>query len=311
MTLKHLFLSLVTLLTLQPFANANFKIIGTVTFTEEEKTLHKSKVAEMSEIAYSCMNRDLQLVRSFHAKYGFAPFYGDNGKLVKLTEAQRFVQIAREIGSSVDFVKNAVERGLESRPGARDGRLRNMSCVGIVMKCLSEGFRATDQATIWKKVRDLTVANGSDGTVLQHALRELGWKVYYWNPDMNRSEAWDREEQQRYPNNNGIRGWHASRLAQIRRTQVYYKTKVDDARTLTQFGSTTPDYLRSLPLFVGTAHSGYHVFAGRRGVVIEGHAGYSHLSPNIVESAPFNPLAKNGAPSGQMYRSGLIAVPPL
>ena len=84
---------------------------------------------------------------------------------------------------------------------------------------------------------------------------------------------------------------------------------VDDYRKLVNFGAETPELLKQIPFFVGIAHAGYHVFPGTFGRVLEAHSTKKITDPKNLESAPFNPLAGEG-PTGGMYHSGLIAIPP-
>ena len=78
---------------------------------------------------------------------------------------------------------------------------------------------------------------------------------------------------------------------------------------LVNFNDNEPSYLKNIPFFIGTAHMGYHVFPGSFGVVVEAHSTRAITDSKTIESAPFNPLEENGAPSGR-YRSGMISVPP-
>lgn len=93
---------------------------------------------------------------------------------------------------------------------------------------------------------------------------------------------------------------------------MYYESKVDNASRLVNFATTPPAAFKNVPLFIGIAHAGYHVFPGRRGDVIEAHSMRNLDARDNLEVAPFNPLAAGGAPRwtrSEKYRSGLIAVP--
>ncbi|CAN5724706.1 hypothetical protein BH20VER1_BH20VER1_25590 [soil metagenome] len=74
-----------------------------------------------------------------------------------------------------------------------------------------------------------------------------------------------------------------------------------------------PAAFRSAPFFVGTAHTGYHVFPGFEGSIIDAHSTRALTSVNNLEKSQFNPLASGGGPRWtptEKYRSGLIATPP-
>ena len=209
-----------------------------------------------------------------------------------------------------------------------------ISCVGLVRRCLSGAFAATGDAemvAVWKRI-DLDLrSNGVDGSNLINALQKLGWKIIYWNPDPSKNQIWDREDPINAPGNrvvswntgvknrdgqfvyNSAWGMHASRYQSIQRNSTYYKSKVDDRQTLVGFDTTLPESFTRAPLFIGVAHSGYHVFPGIFGEVIEAHSMRQIDSLSNLERAPFNPLATGGAPrwtKSERYRSGLVAVPP-
>ena len=63
---------------------------------------------------------------------------------------------------------------------------------------------------------------------------------------------------------------------------------------------------------MGFAHIGYHVFLGFHGRVIEAHSVRDLFAMDNMENTEFNPLAGGGPKStkSEIYRSGLIAVPP-
>ena len=95
--------------------------------------------------------------------------------------------------------------------------------------------------------------------------------------------------------------------------KIYYHVPVDDATTLVGFQTAVPESFQKIPFFIGTAHSGYHVFPGFFGNVIEGHSMLPLTARNNVELSLFNPLVPSGGPrgtQGEKYRSGIIAIPP-
>jgi hypothetical protein len=90
---------------------------------------------------------------------------------------------------------------------------------------------------------------------------------------------------------------------------------IDDKALLVNFGTSVPAQFRAVPFFVGTAHSGYHVFPGFSGRIIEAHSMRELRSMDNLEVSVFNPLdqANHGGPRwtrSEQYRSGVIVVPP-
>ena len=155
------------------------------------------------------------------------------------------------------------------------------------------------------------------GTDLQIMLQQLGWKIYYWNPDPSKNAVWDEEDRNLNPPKTPKSwrpewGGHALRYASVMNNQRYYDSKVDNATTLVGFKKLTPASFKNVPIFVGTAHAGYHVFPGRTGDVIEAHSMRTMNSIENIEFSAFNPLATGGGPRwtpSLKYRSGLICVP--
>ena len=183
------------------------------------------------------------------------------------------------------------------------------SCVGLVLKCLGQGFKTAGQGDLWERIRQFTRLNGVDGTAMQQGLRELGWKVLYWNPDVRMNREWDMAERRKDPTNKDrFWGYHENNWQGASKRGRYLYNDVDDARLLVSFGERVPELLKAIPFFVGTAHGGYHVFPGTFGRVIESHSTRLITDEKSLESDEFNPLAGR-APTGGMYKSGMIAIP--
>jgi hypothetical protein len=192
------------------------------------------------------------------------------------------------------------------------------ACVTLAMQAVEHGFNATGMANTWKKIlNQLKIDQKFYGTDLQIMLQQLGWKIYYWNPDPSRNAAWDADDQATNPLKPPrkwmpVWGGHALRHASVMNKGIYYETKVDNATALVGFKTNPPAAFRTVPIFVGIAHAGYHVFPGRRGDVIEAHSMREMIARDNIEISPFNPLANGGGPRwtrSEKYRSGLIAVP--
>lgn len=280
-------------------------------FSDLERTQHLKSLKTLTQSASQCLLQTQDYQNAFFQKNGFSPFYGDSAKsFIAMSDQNRISYLAEQTQQSESRVANAIQSIRGATTGGADSKMKNMSCVGLVMRCLGFGFKKAGQENLWAKVRGFVAEHDYDGTFLQAALQGLGWKVYYWNPNLLMNQSWDQSEEQAGLSN-ALRGYHASRYRQIQKTGVYYYTRVDDSTSLVNFKTKTPDALKAADFFVGTAHSGYHVFSGYQGYVIEGHAGRGPLAADIVESGYFNPLTKEGKPSSQSYRSGLIAVPPV
>lgn len=183
-------------------------------------------------------------------------------------------------------------------------------------------FLSTEQASAWAKIKAFTLANGQSGLALQLALQRLGWKIAYFNPYTNRVVEWDKEEMAADPKNTvKFWGWHEYRLHQVMKEKRYLFNPVDDTTSLINFGPKLPASFLKVPFYVGTVHSGFHVFMGKGGYVVEAHNRKSITDPGNVEGGPFDPMGVNRGwfsrekphPNGDqygVYKTGLMAIPP-
>ncbi|HEY8279883.1 MAG TPA: hypothetical protein VIH99_09680 [Bdellovibrionota bacterium] len=298
MKLPVLFLSVFLLSTASACADDHE---GSISFSETEKEAHKQSIGKVVEAATACMSADLDRQKDFYRRYGVAAFYGDRSEFFKLSYNDKYYVVQDALYRQRRDPRLAAQVLKQMRP---------TSCVGMALKCLERGFRAAGQEEYWSRINRYTGQNSSDGTALQGALRALGWRVLYWNPAPANNEKWDTYEHYKDPTNKDrFWGYHAYRWSTVRSSKKYYYNDVDDAQTLVNFGENVPAEFKRVPFFIGTAHTGYHVFPGTYGNVIEAHSRRRITDPNTVESAKFNPYADGGAPRG-MYYSGLIAVPP-
>jgi hypothetical protein len=292
MDMNKFCLALLALAALVPFsASAGYQ--GSIDFTAGEIARHTRDIEQISDTSAACLERDLEHYHAFFRKYGISPYYGDRGAFGKLSY-QGKKQYLRELGLDPRLLE----------------QMEPMSCVELVLNCLGEGFKAAGEADLWTRLRAYTILNGVDGTSLQNGLQKLGWKILYWNPDVRMNAEWDAAEREHNPTNSDrFWGYHEEFWRTVQRQNRYLYNRVDDGRTLVNFGTRTPRFLRKVPFFVGIAHGGYHVFPGSFGNVIEAHSTKKITDPKNLESNPFNPLA-GLAPTEGMYHSGLIAVPP-
>jgi hypothetical protein len=282
-------LSLVLLSSAQSFAA--FK--GSLAFTPAEKNAHLNNIKSLTAEADDCLKEDLNRQNSFFKKYGISAFYGDRSAFAKLSQKQK-----------ADYL---VSKGL--KPSLLS-ELAPTSCVGMALKCLERGFKKTEQAETFKRLKAFVMLNSVDGTALQHGLQMLGWKNLYWNPDTSKNKRWDLQEKAADPQNkNYFRGFHEDNFVAVKTKKRYYYNNIDDGKSLIDFKEEPPRFFKNIPFFIGTAHMGYHVFPGSYGQVVEAHSMRPLTDPDTVESAPFNPLAEGGAPRG-LYRSGIVTIPP-
>lgn len=273
------------------YSLAAFK--GSIEFTPREISDHQTDVDTIVPAASECLQKTYDRHLAFHRRYGISPFYGDQSSFAKLTYKQK-----KDYLRSLRKNENLVDQ------------METISCVGLAMRCLSQGFAAAGKQHIWKRLEAHLRLNAVDGSALQYSLRKLGWKTVYWNPQTTLNEEWDRQEKLRNPENrNRSWGWHAYRWLTVQTKGMYFDNPVDDKTTLVNFGTKPPLAFKRLPFFLGTAHTGYHVFPGLNGRVIESHSMRKITDITTVESSEFNPLKPNGGPQGTMY-SGLMSVPP-
>lgn len=260
----------------------------------------------------------------------------------KLSDFEKVFQVKNPVGFQ-DYQSKIAPLQLDARaaeePGEADVlrpntdlRMQNISCVDMTRRCLSFAFQQTGMNETWKKIDKEVMAADKSGVVLQKALGDLGWKIFFWDPDTTQAAAWDQEEQQLSPIAPAAEGekpktwqseWggHALRWAVVQKRNEYIlgtKEKpipIDDKELLVNFGKNVPEKFKAVPFFVGTAHSGYHVFPGFFGKIIEAHSMRQIRSFDNLEVSLFNPLDQDnkGGPRwtrSERYRSGVIVVPP-
>lgn len=264
-----------------------------VAFTAEEIAAHNKHLPLILSTARNYLQNTWSDHVEFHKTHGVSRYYGDRNST--LNEPKERIAALKAAGASAKLVHD----------------LKPISCVGLARDALRAGFLAANDPVLEQailKIEAYAKANHLDGSAIIDALQRLGWKVLYWNPDPSKNEAWDEEDGLRTS-----RGWHAERYRTVRSSKTYYFNRVDDSELLVGFGTNVPDAFTQVPFFVGVAHTGYHVFPGFLGRVIEAHSMRALQSKDNIENSPFNPLAKGGAPrwtNSEKYRSGLICVPP-
>ena len=265
-----------------------------ISFTPAERTAHQQSAAAIADAAAKYLQAIWKEHVAFHKKHGFSKFYGDRNTSLN-TRAKRIAAL-RQIGAPESMVD----------------QLQPTSCVGLAMNALKTGLTNSGSVPlkrIWEKLFAYMKENQMYGTALHNALQKLDWKLYYWNPSPKDNERWDQEDGTR-----ASRGWHAYRYKTVMAKNAYHYNKVDDRQLLVDFGTKVPAKFKQFPFFVGIANTGYHVFPGFQGHVIEAHSTRKLKAIDNLEDSPFNPLASGGAPrwsASEKYRSGLIAFPPV
>lgn len=299
-------------------------------FSPEEIAASVANSHLISETAANCLTRTYDKHVRYHRERGYSKFYGNRRPEYKTLEGRKQA-LLKLLPNLAKRVRNG-ERAAQEELDMRERELENISCVGLAMQCLGEGFTAARMEPTWNRIFDWLGRPGEDGkslyygTDLQKALVDLGWKSLYWNPALSQNDEWDRLERAFNPLKEDkvwqpVWGGHAIRWASVLKQKNYYQIPVHDIQTLVNFGVRPPEEFSQVPFFVGTAHAGYHVFPGFRGQVIEAHSMRQLAGIDNIEIGPFNPLDQpiNGVKNGggapkwtrtEHYRSGVIVVPP-
>jgi hypothetical protein len=269
-------------------------------FTSAEVRKHRDTLDVFTDAAADFLDWVFADHIAFFNKWGVSKYYGER-KPEHRTRERRMAQL-RKFRKPEFLVDQQVAT----------------ACIVLAMQACERGFNATGMPNTWKKIHtQLKVDNKLFGTDLQIMLQQLGWKIYYWNPDPSKNAEWDADDKATNPLRPGrvwmpVWGGHVLRHASAVNRGVYHDSKVDNATKLVGFKKTQPVAFKTVPFFVGIAHAGYHVFPGRRGDVVEAHSMREMIARDNIEVSPFNPLAQGGGPRwtrSEKYRSGLIAVP--
>ncbi len=269
-------------------------------FTAGEIARHKEKLSTITKAGADYLDWVYADHKAFHKKWGVSKYYGNRRPEYKTKEGR--IAELKKYGKPTFLADQQV----------------GTACILLAMQALERGFNSAGMSSTWKKINDvLKVGQKFYGTDLQIMLQQLGWKLYYWNPDPAKNAEWDAEDKKLNPLKPGkkwmpVWGGHALRYASEKNKGAYYDTAIDNSTKLVGFGKTPPATFKTVPLYVGIAHAGYHVFPGRKGDVIEAHSMRTLVAADNIEVAAFNPLGTGGAPrwtKSEKYRSGVIAVP--
>lgn len=290
---------------------------GKPEFSEREIEIHKNRIDEFLRVSKDCLENHRERHLDFYRdncgrtrsgkKVCVSKFYGD--RRYSMRRNQR-----RSDGQLLEYLPDALKRSGFDPSLANE--MESTSCIGLALECLRQGFRATDQIQQWDKLRSYVYLNNVGGTSLQDGLQKLGWNIHYWNPSplsdiIELAQKWDAEEKGWQS-----KGWHEYRYYRVRNDSQYWYNTVDNKWDLVGFLTSTPRKLYRYPFWVGTAHTGYHVFPGTYGQVVEAHSTRHFTSVDNLEFSNFNPLDPSGKGGPrwsrtEKYRSGLIALPPV
>ncbi|MCJ8276768.1 MAG: hypothetical protein HRT44_07900, partial [Bdellovibrionales bacterium] len=269
---------------------------GSVSFSQNEISNHRAQIKDFVAVAAQCLESYQEEHLDFYEnncrqiggrEVCLSKFYGDR-------RYSKFKDDYRPDGKALEYLPQALKN--IGFPTSYVNKTESTSCVGMALDCLKQGFLSTGQKQQWNKVLKFTKDNGAGGTALQHALSLLGWKTYYWNPSLPENivenmKKWDIEEL-----NWESKGHHEYRYNRVMNKNRYWFNRVDNKTDLVGFGSGEPEVLQDVAFWVGTAHTGYHVFPGTFGDVVEAHSTRHITSVDNLEFSRFSPFAVGGGP---------------
>lgn len=166
-------------------------------------------------------------------------------------------------------------------------------CITYVIQVLSYAFERTAKNEAARRVRRL----GERGTELAAYLVNLGWKAYYWNPDVVNAEDGEAE--------------HSFSYKLAKRSKTYYNTPVSGfiinyrptpvpaPKKATEKDMTAFDRFSKVKFAYGLARGGKHTFMCSYGMIFEVH--WEAIGENLYESSEFYKFEWN---------SGIMVVPP-
>jgi len=282
--------------------------LGHFEATPAEVAKHQQGLATLMQTVTESTEEFRQVHLGWLRSCGIGLLYGYVSKYSTLSSEER-----------QSFIKSHATCG--TPPQVDDVRIT--SCEIFANRYLAKGFVATGQADVYKRIDRFLNDNGRDGLALTFALRKLGWKIVYWNTDVNQVPP--------LPSDRTLVGLTSDDHILDTRTalhkHVYYGVPIDSF--MINFwplpsGNTIKDEvaLRALsrvPYYVGISHAGFHVWTGSYGNVTESHSFFDPNSDRNIQIGEFHPPL--ASPTGReveyqgkkqmfYYYSGIIAVPP-
>lgn len=306
-------------------------------YTADELALHRAKVPEFAKISSECVRDHLEEHRAFHEKYGASNYIGVNTRVISGGRQVPLKSVWKE-GEDKGKLRSIVARSYadwkspykkKARIANEDlGKVDNMSCIGMAITCMRTAFEKTGQAELYKKLIEYYRNPGVRGIQaytghpLMMGLRQLGWKIGYWNPNTSSESLTWMDTAEGDPARSARH--HAQRFSEVTKQGTYNGIPVDFRVTDTEaWGSDrrdTPAALKNSPFGIFESTDFYHVGPFSYGQITEAHAGMMWYAQNgsagdyekskrVIESNPFSPFASGGAPRGH-YPTGIVAIPP-
>ena len=135
-------------------------------FTSAEIKKHRDTMDVFTDAAADFLDWVYDDHLKFYAKWGVSKYYG-NRKPEHKTRELRIKQL-KKFGKPEFLVDQQV----------------STACILLAMQACERGFNAAGMPNTWKKINNqLKIDQKFYGTDLQIMLQQLGWKIYYWNPD--------------------------------------------------------------------------------------------------------------------------------
>jgi hypothetical protein len=190
-------------------------------FSENEIQAHRDNLQVITTTAAKYLDDVFADHLAFYNKWGVSKYYGNRRKDYQ-SRAGR-VAALQALGKPASLADEQV----------------GTACILLAMQCLKKGFGAAGQSAVWNKIYNiLKIDNAFYGTDLQIMLQQLGWKIYFWNPNPSKNADWDAEDRRLNPLRPGktwnpVWGGHALRYDAAIKRNVYYTS-------ITRPRSTTP-----------------------------------------------------------------------
>jgi hypothetical protein len=281
---------------------------GSIDFTNAEIREHNFGLPALITTANKRTDEFRAIQNAWIERCGIGLLYGYLSPYSKLTTAQR-----------EDYIKKNAT--CPTPPKVSD--IYVTSCEYFVNKYLQKGFEEIDQAAVYKRINKFLNDNDRDGLALAFALRKLGWKIVYWNVDVNKTPPLP-EDRKIVGQNPADHEW-STRIALTKKD--YYGVPIDATminfaplkNSQTKRDSSSYARLSDVPYYIGISHAGFHVWQGSYGNVTESHSFWDPIDKHNIEVGMFNPPYES--PTGRTveykgkqetfyYYAGIIAIPP-
>jgi hypothetical protein len=282
---------------------------GHIEFSPAEKAAHDRGLKTLIDTALTSLQATTQKQQASLDACGAGFLFGYLSPFSKMDESTRDIWVAQHATCNRPPLVSQI---LES------------SCELFANRFVKEGFAAVGLQAAYARINSFLEANDRDGLALAYSLKKLGWKIVYWNPDVNATPDLPTS-------NREIVGItlddHIEDTRNALTRKIYGGVSID--ALMINFEplpkSTTPrddrafKALVKVPYYIGISHDGEHVWSGSYGSVIEAHSSFDPDSKRNLETGAFHPPF--GSPVGRIvvenrkrhkyfYYSGIIAIPP-